>query len=229
MKRSIIETILGALVIFVAGFFLTYSYKTANVSAGSGGYEIGANFSGIGGLKAGDDVQISGVKIGTVSSVKLNPETFLARVNMMIDDSVQLPVDTAALISSESLLGGRYLALEPGADEELLKAGDVIEFTQAPQNLEQLLGQFIFSATKDKDEGEDEETKEAVAANEPVEPAPATVPSPVPEVVAPAMEAAPAEAAQVPAPAVAPAPVQEDVPVVTEPAPEAAPSVAPAP
>lgn len=149
MKRSAVETILGAVVIGVAVLFLMFSYRIADVGAGSGGYEVVAHFSGIGGLKAGDDVQISGVKVGTISSVALDSETYLARVNILVDSSVKLPVDTAALISSESLLGGRFLALEPGADEELLEAGGRIEYTQAPQNLEQLLGQFIFSVSEE--------------------------------------------------------------------------------
>ncbi len=72
---------------------------------------------------------------------------------MTVDKTVELPLDTAALISSESLLGGLYLALEPGSDPDMLQSGDQIEYTQAPQNLEQLLGQFIFSMqNKDKAE-----------------------------------------------------------------------------
>ncbi len=149
MKRSIVETALGALVIGVATLFLMFSYRVANVGAGSGGYEVTAHFSGIGGLQAGDDVQISGVKIGTVSAVELDEETYLARVRMQVADGVKLPLDTAALITSESLLGGKYLALEPGADEEFIKPDGRIEYTQAPQNLEQLLGQFIFSMQGD--------------------------------------------------------------------------------
>ena len=113
-----------------------------------------ADFSGIGGLAVGDDVQISGVKVGTVSGVELNEDNYLARVTANIDDDIELPIDTAALISSESLLGGRYLSLEPGGDEEMLESGDRIEFTQAPQNLEQLLGQFIFSMQTDDDQAE---------------------------------------------------------------------------
>ncbi len=150
MKRSIVETLLGALVIGVAGFFLVFSYKTANVGAVDG-YELTADFSGIGGLKPGDDVQISGVKIGQVKAVELTTDTFLARVHMDIDSGVALPTDTAALISSESLMGGRYLALEPGGEEDTIKPGGRIQFTQAPQNLEQLLGQFIFSVKDEKD------------------------------------------------------------------------------
>ena len=149
MKRSLVETALGALVILVAATFLMFSINTAKVGKVSG-YELNARFSGIGGLATGDDVLISGVKVGSVIAVTLDPETFLAKVSMNIENNVKVPTDTAALISSESLLGGRYLALEPGADDEVMKPGATIEFTQAPQNLEQLLGQFIFSMQSDK-------------------------------------------------------------------------------
>ncbi len=154
MKRNIIETAIGALVLFVAAYFLVFSYKAANVGSVSG-YTLTANFAGIGGLQTGDEVQISGVKVGSVAAVELDPDTYLARVTMSIEDDVKLPSDTAALISSESLLGGRYLSLEPGADDEnMLESGGQIQYTQAPQNLEQLLGQFIFSMSDSDKEGE---------------------------------------------------------------------------
>jgi phospholipid/cholesterol/gamma-HCH transport system substrate-binding protein len=148
MKHSVIETVLGAVVLFVAGFFLVFSYQTSNVGSVDG-YEVTADFSGIGGLRPGDEVQISGVKVGTVKNVGLDSETYLAKVTMSIEPSVKLPEDTAALISSESLLGGRFLSLEPGGAEELVPPGGRIQYTQAPQNLEQLLGQFIFSMQND--------------------------------------------------------------------------------
>lgn len=150
MKRNFVETALGALVVAVAATFLIFSINTAKVGKVSG-YELNARFSGIGGLGAGDNVLISGVKIGSVVSVALDPETFLANVKMSIDNNIKVPTDTAALISSESLLGGRYIQLEPGADDEVMAPGGVIQFTQAPQNLEQLLGQFIFSMNEGKD------------------------------------------------------------------------------
>ncbi len=155
MKRSLVETMLGAFVILVAGVFLMFSYKTANVGSVSG-YMVSADFSGVGGLSAGDDVQISGVKVGTVSDIELQSDTYLARVYMDIDPDYPLPEDTAALISSKSIMGGLYLALEPGAEEEMIEDGGRIEFTQAPQNLEQLLGQFIFSM-QDSDKGDEED------------------------------------------------------------------------
>lgn len=150
MKRSVIETILGAVVIVVAGFFLYFSYEMGDVGSPNG-YVVHADFSNIGGLNVGDDVQISGVKVGSISAVTLLPDTYLARVTMSLQSDIQLPVDTAALISSESLLGGRFMALEPGAEEEVIESDGRIFYTQAPQNLEQLLGQFIFSMQTDDD------------------------------------------------------------------------------
>ncbi len=151
MKRSLVETILGAIVLLAATLFLTYSIKTADI-ANTTGYEITADFSNVGGLKAGDIVQISGVKVGTVSRIELVNDTYLARVHMNIRNEYKVPTDTAALITSEGLLGGQYMALEPGADEKMIEDGGTIQYTQAPQNLEQLLGQFIFSMKND-DEG----------------------------------------------------------------------------
>ncbi|MCB1529735.1 MAG: outer membrane lipid asymmetry maintenance protein MlaD [Rhodospirillales bacterium] len=156
MKRNIVETMLGAVVLAVAFVFLGFSYSTANVGSVDG-YEVSANFSGTGGLVVGDDVQISGVKIGTVSRIELDPVTYLARVHLSVNPAIKIPEDTAALISSESLMGGKYVSLEPGAAEDYIEDGGRIQYTQAPQNLEQLLGKFIFSMKDAKDEKEKEE------------------------------------------------------------------------
>ncbi len=152
MKRNVIETVLGAVVLTVAFLFLAYSYSSANMGS-TDGYEVRARFSGIGALGVGDKVVISGVKVGQVSRIELDGETYLADVFLDIGNKYELPDDTAAFISSESLLGGLYMQLEPGASEEIIEDGGVIQYTQAPQNLEQLLGQFIFNM-KDKEEEE---------------------------------------------------------------------------
>ncbi len=151
MKRNVVETVLGAVVLAVATLFLAFSYSSANIGS-TDGYEIRARFSGIGGLGVGDKVVVSGVKVGQVSKIELDQKTYLADVYLDIDENYKFPEDTAAFISSESLLGGLYMQLEPGASDVNIEDGGVIEYTQAPQNLEQLLGQFIFSL-----QGKDEE------------------------------------------------------------------------
>lgn len=146
MRRNVIETVLGAVVLLVAGFFLFFAYTSSSVRAISG-YPLEARFSSTGGLSAGADVRISGVKVGTVTQQYLDNQTFQAVVRMEIDNNVRLPRDTTATIASESLLGGRYLQLDPGGEDERLKAGDLIEYTQSAVNLEDLLGRFIFSSS----------------------------------------------------------------------------------
>lgn len=152
MKRNMVETLLGALVLVVAVVFFVYGTGKANVGDVSG-YNVKAQFTDVGGLSEGDDVKIGGVKIGTVSKIGLDPVLYNADVTLNIANDVKLPYDTSARISSEGLLGGTFMALDVGGDTEMLGDGDSIAITQSAQNLEQLLGQFIFSlqdAKKDK-------------------------------------------------------------------------------
>ena len=152
MHRNLIETVMGGVVLAVAVFFLIFAYTSADLGDVDG-YEVTANFPWIDGLSVGSDVRISGVKVGTVVGQRLDPETFLAEVRMSIDDAIQLPLDTAAVIASESLLGGKYLKLEPGGDLETIPAGGRIEYTQASPNLEELLGRAIFGSQQSSGDG----------------------------------------------------------------------------
>lgn len=144
MRRNMIETVLGAVVLLVAGFFLAFAYSSADLRK-IDGYALTADFSSIAGLSSGSDVRISGVKVGTVTGLTLNPKSYQAVVHMSIDPDVKLPQDTAALIASESLLGGKFLSLEPGGEADMIAPGGRIQYTQSSPGLEQLLGQVIFS------------------------------------------------------------------------------------
>ncbi len=144
MRRNVIETVLGGVVLVAAGVFLAFAYKSADLRKVQG-YEVTANFSSITGLQNGSDVRISGVKVGNVVSLSLDPKSYQAVVHLVLDNTVKLPKDTAAVIASESLLGGKFLSLEPGGDPDLIKPNGRIEYTQSTPGLEQLLGQVIFS------------------------------------------------------------------------------------
>jgi len=156
MNHNAIETILGAVVLLIAGIFLVFAMGVADLRKVSG-YPVIANFSKVDGISSGMDVRISGVKVGSISKTELDPETYLAKVTLSINPKIKLPTDTVAKISSESLLGGKYMALEPGAEEDMIAPGGQIQYTQASVNLEEMIGKFIFSSA----EGDDKKKKDA--------------------------------------------------------------------
>jgi phospholipid/cholesterol/gamma-HCH transport system substrate-binding protein len=109
----------------------------------SRGLVLYANFTQIAGLKPRAPVVIAGVKVGDVQSIGLAAKEFEARVRMVLDPTLELPVDTSASIVTAGLLGDRYIELQPGGDPTLLKSGDDIGFTEPAVQLERLLGKFI--------------------------------------------------------------------------------------
>lgn len=152
MHRNVIETVMGGVVLLVAAFFLVFAYTAADLRQVEG-YQLIARFDQVGGLSPGADVRISGVKVGSVVSQTLDPETYLAEIRMTIDPSIHLPEDTLAEVASESLLGGRYMSLSPGGSDVMLQSGDVIQYTQSTPGLEQLLGQVIYGMTSGQQQG----------------------------------------------------------------------------
>lgn len=144
MKNDVLETIVGAAVIGLAIVFFVFAYRTAGVGAASGGYVVNAVFDSVNGISTGSDVRISGIKVGTVSDQKLDTETFQATVVMSIAPDVRLPDDSSAKITSEGLLGGNYISLEPGGADNMLAEGDTIEHTQGAIDLMSLIGQAVF-------------------------------------------------------------------------------------
>jgi len=144
--RNIVETIVGALVLVVAGVFVFYAFAKSDRN-GPAGYEIIARFDRIDGLKRGADVTLSGVKVGTVTGFDLDRKTYQAVVRMLVSSNVSLPADTHAKIVSESLLGGMVVVLEPGGDTKMLPAGGEIQVTQGAIPLSELIAKFMFGGT----------------------------------------------------------------------------------
>ena len=148
MQRSMLETVMGAVVLLAALAFLSFAYEAANLR-GSNGYEIAAEFGATGGLSVGDDVRISGIKVGQITDQQLDPVTYVARIIIALDPQIQIPADSSARITAASLLGGNYLELLPGAEIDMLQPGDVIYDTRDPVSLTDLLGKAVFAAGSD--------------------------------------------------------------------------------
>ncbi|HEV3490817.1 MAG TPA: outer membrane lipid asymmetry maintenance protein MlaD [Reyranella sp.] len=149
MGRNIVETIVGALVLLVAGVFVFYAFAKSDRS-GPNGYEVSARFDRIDGLKRGADVTVSGVKVGSVTDFDLDRKTYQAVVRMVVSSSVGLPLDTNAKVVSESLLGGMVVILEPGSETKMIQPGGEIEKTQGSVPLSELIAKFMFGSTGSK-------------------------------------------------------------------------------
>jgi phospholipid/cholesterol/gamma-HCH transport system substrate-binding protein len=112
-------------------------------------YQLQAHFSNIGGLKSQASIKSSGVLVGRVAQISLDPERYEAKVTMTIDKRYKFPKDTFANILTSGLLGEQYIGLIPGGDEAFLKAGDEIKKTQSAMVLEDLIGRFLYSKAED--------------------------------------------------------------------------------
>lgn len=153
-RHSAIEIATGAAVLLVAGGFLVFAVANTGRKLGEAGYKLHATFDHVDGLSPGADVRIAGVKIGKVGSIALDPKSYQANVSFSVENDVQLTTDSSATISTDGLLGGKYLALATGGEEKMLKSGDTITITQGSVNLEALIGKYIFGSTKDSPKGD---------------------------------------------------------------------------
>lgn len=164
--RSLAEVAAGAAVLAVAVVFLVFAVTNSGRGGISGPAQtLTARFDRIDGLAPGADVRIAGVKVGSVVDQRIDPQTFLAVLTLRIDGSLRIPRDSSAEIASEGLLGGRFVSIVPGGDEQVIANGGQITITQSAVSLESLLGRFIFSMTEGQGTGARPEQEQGGTAN----------------------------------------------------------------
>jgi len=147
LKRSTLEIVMGLVVLAGAAIFAGLVYQASDIKSADG-YLLSAEFGTTGGLSVGDDVRLSGIKVGQIVGQSLDPVTYSARIDMRIDETVQLPSDSSARITAASLLGGNFLELLPGAEDEMMPEGTVIFDTRDPVSLSDLLGKIVFQGNE---------------------------------------------------------------------------------
>ena len=143
MERNTLETVLGAVVLLVAGYFLYLVYSQTNVGADAGGYQLVLRFDSGGSTGIGTDVRIAGVKVGSVVDQHFDPQAYQAVVTIEMDDDVKLPKDTSAVVTSDGLLGDNYILLNIGGDIETLEPNERIRKVQGAINLADLINKFV--------------------------------------------------------------------------------------
>ena len=134
--------------LFVLGGLGAVAYLSLSVGGlsykGPGGLTLYAGFDEIGGLKIRAPVVVSGVKVGQVAKIELGDD-YRARVTLELDPKLALPKDTSASIVTSGVLGDRYVSLQLGGEEDKLKDGDEIAFTDSAVILERLIGKLVYN------------------------------------------------------------------------------------
>lgn len=146
MGKNLIESVMGSVVLLVAGMFLVFAYTHADL-AEVRGYFLNAKFTSAGGLRNGSDVRINGIKVGTVTSQILDSDDYLAKIRMSIEESIRLPEDSEVSIISDGLLGGSYVRIQPGMSDRKIPDEGWFTNTKPYRALEEMVGEIIFSVT----------------------------------------------------------------------------------
>lgn len=153
LSENMGEALIGVLVVAVAAWFVIFAWDRTGGGAHANAVRVAALFPNASGVTAGTDVRVAGMKVGTVTGLSLDPQSYQVKVNIALDPSVKLPSDSSAAITSEGLLGGNFIAFMPGGSPTPLKDGDVITDTQGAMDLMALIGQFINRPSGDKAAG----------------------------------------------------------------------------
>jgi len=109
-------------------------------------YSITAKFTAVNGLRSGSNVEISGVYVGKVTDIRLDPDLYQAVVTMQVQNSVPIPVDSTAAIKTSGLIGDKYISIIPGGDDVVLKDNDILMDTQAAVDIEELISKYVFGS-----------------------------------------------------------------------------------
>lgn len=145
MKRGAIETAVGG---FVLIGIICIAYLTVRLGRmelfGDAHYVLEARFQSVTGLKTGSNVEMSGVTIGKVDRIYLDPERLVAVVRMKIQEEVRLSDDTIASVKTSGLIGDKFIMITPGGSEDMLGPGDMISETESALDIEELISKYVF-------------------------------------------------------------------------------------
>ena len=140
MKGNVLESVIGAVVLVIAVFCVYFAYVSSGEKI-KGGYVLTARFDDVSGLANGSDVKLNGIKVGIVKNLKLD-DNYQAKVELLIRDEIKIPTDSSVSVTTDGLMGNKFIAISTGFSDEKLKPNEEIEITRSAVNLEKLIDKF---------------------------------------------------------------------------------------
>ena len=169
---------LFVLIGFAALVFLALRAGNLSTFSFASQYAVTANFNNVGGLKPGAPVKSAGVTVGRIGKIDFDNTTYEAVVTLDLNENRRFPTDSSVSILTAGLLGEQYLGIDPGGEEETLKAGDKIQYTQSAIVLENLISQFLYSSADKQGTASEDHTSGKVPADDSSTTHPGTASSP---------------------------------------------------
>lgn len=144
--RSLREIVAGALTLAALGGLFAFSYTVD--SRVRHGYSVYGSFTNVDGIAESAPVWLSGIQVGNVADMRLDPEYMQAVLTFRIDEGVKLPEDSSIAVVSQGLLGGKYMMISPGGSTEMMKPGDSFQYVQNSVIIENVLLQLVQMAER---------------------------------------------------------------------------------
>jgi len=157
MQKYAHETVVG---IFVVIGLVCVGYMTAKLGDvslfGDDSYTLYARFNSVSGLRVANSVEMLGMEIGKVAGFKLDQDDLLAMVELRIKPDIKIYDDAIASIKTAGLIGDKYVSIDPGGADDLLKPGDTITETESPVDIGELISKYAFGDVEEEEVEEDE-------------------------------------------------------------------------
>ena len=149
MKKYTVETAVG---VFVLVGLLCVTYLTVKLGKmelfGGDDYHVYARFNDVTGLGTGAFVEMAGVRVGKVASIRLDPGDHAAVVELRIQNGIKLTDDAIVSIKTSGLIGDKYVKISPGGSGVFVGPGDMLVETESSVDLTDLIGKYVFGGVK---------------------------------------------------------------------------------
>ena len=143
-KKNNIEFVLGLLILITSIICIFYYSSKINFFNKIESFQIHSSFFDKGNINIGNEVKIKGVKVGEVSSISLDQDSYMAIVTSTVDESIKIPNDSVFKISNNGFIGSPYIEIQLGNSEETLKNNDNTINNVDAVSLEEIINNFIF-------------------------------------------------------------------------------------
>ena len=143
-KKINIEFVLGLLILITSIICIFYYSSKINFFNKIESFQIHSSFFDKGNINIGNEVKIKGVKVGEVSSITLDQDSYMAIVTSTVDESIKIPNDSVFKISNNGFIGSPYIEIQLGNSEEILKNNDNTINNVDAVSLEEIINNFIF-------------------------------------------------------------------------------------